>query len=116
MGLSLPIKDRILYGVHKIRETHDCPILLAEYSVCGQEGAINIESRDKTDEKNHILREVYTQLRQEGVKNIHYISAREWRAGMDGYVEGEHPNDFGMMNMAKGMSKKLNKILKTIHN
>lgn len=50
--------------------------------------------------------------KKEGVKGIHYLTARQWGAGMDGYVEGEHPNDFGMVNLAAGMTKKLRKILK----
>lgn len=112
MGLYLPIKERILYGVHKYRETHDCPILLAEYSVCGQEGAINVKSEDDTNAKNVILREVYDQLRKEGVKGIYYLTAEQWGAGMDGYVEGEHPNDLGMTKLAAGMTKKLKKILR----
>lgn len=112
MGLDLPIKDRILYGVRKYRETHDCPILLAEYSVCGQQGAIDIKREAETGTKNQILREVYKELRKEGVKKIYYITSDEWKAGMDGYAEGDHPNDFGMQNLAEGMSKKLKKILK----
>lgn len=112
MTLNLPIKERILYGVRTIRATHDAPILLCEYSVCGQEGAINVESEQTTDARNAIMREVYTQLKKEGVKGIHYITAEQWGAGMNGYVEGEHPNDFGMMNLAAGMTKKLRKILK----
>jgi len=112
MGLSLPIKERILYGVRHYRETHDCPILLAEYSVCGQEGAVNLKSEIDTDEKNAILHEVYLELCKEGFRNLYYITADEWGAGMDGYVEGVHPNDFGMMNLATGMTRKLAKILK----
>ena len=112
MSLDLPIKERILYGVHKIRESHDCPILLAEYSVCGQQGAIDVKRAEETEAKNLILREVYAQLKKEGVRNIHYIKASEWEAGMDGYAEGDHPNDFGMQGLAAGMVKKLKKLLK----
>lgn len=112
MDLTLPIKDRIVYGVRKYRETHDCPILLAEYSVCGQEGAVSAIYKEEADAKNAILREAYLQLRKEGVKRLYYLAADEWDGGMDGYVEGLHPNDFGMKNLAAGMTKKLRKILR----
>lgn len=112
MSLDLPIKDRLLYGVRKIRESHAAPILLCEYSVCGQEGAISTVSENRANGANRIMREVYNILKKEGVKNLHYLTAEQWGAGMNGYVEGEHPNDFGMMNLAAGMTKKLRKILK----
>ena len=112
MGLDLPIKERILYGVRKYRESHDCPILLAEYSVCGQQGAIDIAREEQTAAKNLILREVFNELRREGVKRVFYITADEWKAGMDGYAEGDHPNDFGMQNLGAGMTRKLKKIMK----
>ena len=112
MLLSEPIKERLLYGIRKLRETHDCPILLAEYSVCGQEGAIDTQRRHQADAKNEILAQVYRELRKEGMKKLYYLSADEWGAGMDGYVDGDHPNDYGMMQLAEGAVAKLKHIIR----
>lgn len=114
MSMDEPIKERLLYGIRKLHETHGCPILLSEYSVCGQEGAIAEVSTDKANTKNALLREVYTQLLREGIKDLYYLSADEWGAGMDGYVEGEHPNDWGMRNLAAGATAKVREILRQI--
>lgn len=112
MKLDEPIKERLIYGIKKIRQTHDCPILLAEFTVCGQEGAIYARSTQQADAKNEILAEVYKELRKEGVKKLYYLSADQWSAGMDGYVEGDHPNDFGMMQLAAGATARLKSILR----
>lgn len=107
MSLDEPVRERLLYGIRKLRESHDYPILLAEFSVCGQSGAMDSLRTEQTAAKNAILRDVYRQLKKEGMKGLYYLKASDWSATMDGYVEGLHPNDYGMKMLAEGMVRRL---------
>lgn len=100
------VSERVDPFVRKLRETHPAtPILLVEDS--------SFRNITPTDRGN-ILRRVYDQLTQDGIKNLYFLSS----AGMlgddfEGTVDGIHPNDLGMMRQSAVFIKSLTSILKT---
>jgi len=102
-----PIVELTLNGCHKLREKHDCPILLVEHN--GYPGTPT--SAERVDVENGKLREAYRTLLAEGVRDIHYLSTEEFDFGPECTVEGVHPNDMGMMRMADAHLAKITGIL-----
>jgi hypothetical protein len=98
------VQERIAPFVRKLRAAHpDTPILLAE--------DCTIRGNVPTD-KGKLLREIYAQLQQEGVGNLHFVSA-EGMMGPDdeGTVDGCHPTDLGFMYQAEVFAAALKPIL-----
>jgi hypothetical protein len=98
------VKERVAPFVHKLRAAHpDTPIVLAED--CTIRG--NIPTA-----KGKILREIFAQLQQEGVKGLTFVSA-EGMMGPDdeGTVDGCHPTDLGFMYQSEVFIKALKPIL-----
>ena len=106
---SSPVKELTVDGVHKLREKHDCPILLVEHS--GFMNEVTNVSKSAFRRGNNRLREAYAALRQEGVKDLYYLTVEEIDLGMDGMVEGVHPNDLGMRRYADAYEKAIREIL-----
>lgn len=104
------IYDRVMYGVKKIREKNNCPILFIEH-----EGYPNYVTSAKIEKSfrdaNKELKRVYDALVAEGVKNLFYHTHEETNLDMDGTVEGVHPNDWGMRNLADAYIPQIKKIL-----
>lgn len=62
--------------------------------------------------ENVAWRELYTQLRREGYKNVHYIKADNFfGTDNEGTVDGIHPTDLGMQRMAEKLFKELRSFL-----
>lgn len=105
------LKDRILNSVRSLRAKHSqTPIVLAEHAGYSSE-FIHKERKIMYQEVNEVLRQAFTQLTAEGIKGISMISKEEFSLGLDGTVDGTHPNDLGMLHMAEGYEKHLRKIL-----
>ncbi|MCQ2180172.1 MAG: SGNH/GDSL hydrolase family protein [Bacteroidales bacterium] len=110
-GRTGEIFDRTVAGVRILRQAHDCPILLVEHS--GYANEFSSDSRGESYKAaNRELWRAYLELLFSGVKDIHYLTHDETGLGMDGMVEGVHPNDFGMRNVANAFENKLKSILK----
>ena len=57
-------------------------------------------------EKDKFIRSLYDKLIAEGWKNLVYLPKDEMYVGDgEGTVDGCHPNDLGMMTMAKAFGK-----------
>lgn len=110
-ALTEDIFDRTIAGVKILRKAHDCPILLVEHS-----GYVNEVTSDARGEDykatNRELWRAYLELTFSGVKDIYYLTHDETGLGMDGMVEGVHPNDLGMRRIANAYENKLKTILK----
>lgn len=106
---SDPIQSLIFEGVKILRETRDCPIMIVEHS--GYVNEVTSEPRSEFRQTNAMLREGYENLLAAGYKDIHYMTYDEIGMGMDGMVEGIHPNDLGMRRHADGHEKKIRSIL-----
>jgi lysophospholipase L1-like esterase len=58
------------------------------------------------------VRELYEKLKAEGWKNLFYLPKDEMYSGdCEGTVDGGHPNDLGMMSMAKAFGKAVREAL-----
>lgn len=105
------IYERILAGVGILRRSNDCPILLVEHS--GYANEFTSESRGESYKAtNRELWRAYIALLSSGVKDIYYLTHDQIGLGMDGSVEGGHPNDLGMRRQADAVENKLKEILK----
>lgn len=80
------------------------PIVMAEH--CNVFG-------NKKDDRDIFIRKLYDKLVAEGWKNLVYLPNDEMYTGdYEGTVDGCHPNDLGMMSMAKAFSKAVATALK----
>ena len=99
------VRDRIPPFVNKLRAAHPTtPILLVEDCTI---------SNSVPTTKGKVLREVYARLQQEGVGNLHFLSA-EGMMGPDdeGTVDGCHPTDLGFTYQAQVFAAALRPLLK----
>ena len=63
-------------------------------------------------EKDKFIRALYEKLVSEGWKNLVYLPKDEMYSGdLEGTVDGCHPNDLGMMSMAKAFGKAVKQAL-----
>lgn len=98
------IQERIAPCVRKLRAAHpQTPILLAEDST--------VRTQVPTP-KGKLLRQVFEQLKQEGVTGLYFVSA-EGMMGPDdqGTVDGCHPTDLGFVYQAGVFTKALRPLL-----
>ena len=80
------------------------PIVMAEH--CNVFG-------NKKDDRDIFIRKLYDKLVAEGWKNLVYLPNDAMYTGdYEGTVDGCHPNDLGMMSMAKAFSKAVATALK----
>ena len=105
-----PVYELAMNGMHMLREARpDCPILLVEHS--GYMNEVSNLSRSEYRKTNSELRRAYNDLMAEGCKELYYLTSEEIGLGMDGMVEGVHPNDLGMRRQADAIEKKVCEIL-----
>lgn len=105
-----PVRDLTVAGVKMLKEARpDCPILLVEHS--GYMNEVSSIARSEYRATNSEMRRAYNDLMKEGMAGLYYMTTEEIGLGMDGMVEGVHPNDLGMRRQADGMEKKIREIL-----
>ena len=81
----------------------DVPIVMAEQC--------DVFCKEKS-EKNKFVRELYEKLVAEGWRNLVYLPNDGMYSGdFDGTVDGCHPNDYGMVSMAKAFGKAVKEAL-----
>ena len=62
--------------------------------------------------KDKFVRSIYDKLIAEGWKNLVYLPKKDMYTGdLEGTVDGCHPNDLGMMSMAKAFGKAVKEAL-----
>jgi hypothetical protein len=103
MSLEL-VQERIAPFVRILRAARpDTPIVLAED--CTIRG--NVPTA-----KGKLLRDIHAQLQQEGIGNLHFVSADGMMGPSDeGTVDGCHPTDLGFMYQAEVFAAALKPIL-----
>lgn len=105
-----PVRDLTVAGVKMLKEAHpDCPVLLVEHS--GYMNEVSSIARAEYRATNSEMRRAYNDMIEMGVKGLYYLTTEEIGLGMDGMVEGVHPNDLGMRRQADGVEKKVREIL-----
>lgn len=105
------VNDLVQKAVSQVRNRHNTPIVLVEHA--GYSNAQTNESYYKMyTEPNTGQRMAYEELKKRGVKNLYYLSHQELNYHSDSWVDFVHPSDWGMVQQAKAVEKKLRKILK----
>lgn len=113
---NLNVKRRDVYGlliaaVKQIRQKSQAPILMVEH-VGYSDAKTNEEHRETVDKDNQASREAYEALRKEGVNGLYYLSQKELGVGANSTVDYVHLTDWGMMQQAEAVKRKVTKILR----
>lgn len=107
---SEEVVKRTVYGVTKLREKRDTPILIVDHIGYTNE-SYNQASKDLVIRLNSASRQAYDLLFDQGVKNIYYLLKDTIDFPEDGCVDIIHPNDLGMQAYADAYEKKIREIL-----
>jgi len=107
---SEEVVKRTMYGVNKIREKHETPILLVDH-IGYRNQEMNHSSRELGDRMNNALRQAYDSLINLGVKNIYHLHSDVIDFPEDGCVDNIHPSDLGMQVYADAYGKIIRDIL-----
>lgn len=107
---SEEVVKRTIYGVSKIREKHDTPILLVDH-IGYRNQEMNNASKESGDRMNSALKSAYDSLVNQGVKNIYHLRKDMIDFPEDGCVDNIHPNDLGMQAYANDYEKIIREIL-----
>lgn len=105
------LRDTLYNAVTRIRAVRpDTPILLADHLGFPHGKAIK-RMRDGEVHAWSVQKEVFDQLKADGVKGLFYLSHDEINLPQDATVEGIHVSDYGMVTYADAYEKKLRSIL-----
>lgn len=108
------VNELVQKAVNQVRNHHNTPIILVEHA-----GYSNAKTNDSYytmyTEPNTGQRMAYEELKKKGVKNLYYLSHQELDYHPDSWVDFVHPSDWGMIQQAKAVEKKLKKSWKQAH-
>ena len=106
------LKRRVLTSVRALKEKRPgVPVLLVDHA--GYTDGFITPGRMTTYQRiNRIQKEAFSQLKAEGHQDLYYLTRAELNLGLEGTVDGTHPNDLGMMQYAEGYEKAVRSILK----
>ena len=103
------IIKRLKETIYRLRKTN-VPILIVEHA--GNSNGLTYQAEsEKSARCNRAQQQAYAQLQKEGVKNLFYLSQAELNLHPDSWVDYVHPSDFGMMQYATAMSRKIKDIM-----
>jgi lysophospholipase L1-like esterase len=106
------LKQIIKKAVRQLRDLKpNTPILLVDHAGYA-EALVKDMRKEAYSIVNQIQQEAFSELKKEGLTNIHYLSKEEIGFELDDTVDGTHPNDIGMQHYAKAYETKLRVILK----
>lgn len=106
------LKSRLVYAITFLQSKRPgVPILLNEHA--GYTNEYTNDARKQVYvEANKVLGQVYDSLESAGIKNMYRQTKEEVGQGIESTVDGSHPNDIGMMQIAEAYDKKIRTILK----
>jgi lysophospholipase L1-like esterase len=106
------IKNRVIYGVNKLREKNkEVPILFAEHAVGYAPFYMDTTRLNEYHNSSLVIQNIFNNLKSSGVKNIYLLTDKEIGFDINSTTEGLHPNDIGMMKYAIAYEKKIREIL-----
>jgi hypothetical protein len=107
------VAERVEPFVRKLRETHPrTPIVLVEDRNYA-DAFLVASKRERNETSQAELQAAFKRLKKTGVKNLHYIPARDLLGhDGDGTVDSSHPNDLGFARQADVFAKVLGPLLK----
>lgn len=106
------LKDRLLYGVNKLRERDKTvPLLFVEHSAGFAPFYMDSEVAKHVGKSNQMMAAIFEEFKTSGIKNIYLLTNEEINFDINSTVDGVHPNDIGMMKYAIACENKLREIL-----
>jgi lysophospholipase L1-like esterase len=106
------IKNRIIYGINKLRERNsNVPLLLVEHAVAHAPFYMDTAKLNTYHRSSLVTAKIFDELKSSGIKNIYLLSDKEIDFDINSTAEGLHPNDIGMMKYAVAYEKKIREIL-----
>lgn len=100
-------EKRIVKAVNDIRATRpNTPILLVEHAGYS-DGAMQPSRRAIYVELNQAMQRAYAKLNARKVKSLYLLKKEEIGLKPNGFVDGTHPNDHGMLHYADAYAKKI---------
>jgi lysophospholipase L1-like esterase len=107
------LKRRLVYAISFLQSKRPgVPILLNEHAGYTNEYTSDAR-RNVYQAANKVLVGVVDSLRSAGTRNIYLQTKEEVGQGIESTVDGSHPNDIGMMQIAEAYDKKIRAILKS---
>nr|MBI1232641.1 hypothetical protein [Cytophagales bacterium] len=105
------IKDKLIYSVKFLKEKNpDIPILIVEHAGYS-DSLTDIERNETISRVNSVAKAVYQELLLEGHKAVFLLTKEEMSMEVDGTVDGTHPSDLGMNQIAEAYVEKIQHIL-----
>lgn len=105
------ILPRIVRGVHIVRQKQSAPILFVEHDGYTCDLTNSHFNHDRWARPNEELRKAYEQLKNEGVKDLYYLTKEELGLSPEAMVDNIHSTDYGMTQYANGYLPKIRQIL-----
>src|SRR5665213_924530 len=106
------IKNRVVYGVNKLREKDKkVPILFTEHAIGYAPFYMDTARLNEYHNSSLVIERIFNELKSSGVKNIYLLTDKEIGFDINSTTEGLHPNDIGMMKYAIAYEKKIREIL-----
>ena len=105
------IYQLLISAVEQIRQKSQAPILLVDHVGFSDEKTDKI-NREKVQTANAANLKAYEVLRKQGDKGIYYLSRKELGVEKDSTVDGIHLTDWGMLQQAEAVKRKVGKILR----
>jgi lysophospholipase L1-like esterase len=105
------VKKRLIHAVRFLKEKHpETPILLVEHA--GYSDALTDRERASAVQwVNEWTKDVYVQLLSEGITEIYLLTKEDIQLDLDATVDGTHPSDWGMQQIAEAYVEMLKEIL-----
>ena len=105
-------EKRIAKAVNDIRALQpEIPILLVEHAGYS-DGNMQPARKITYVELNRATENVFKKLKAQKTKFLYLLKKEEIGLAMDSFVDGTHPNDYGMLKYANALKRKLDKIIK----
>jgi lysophospholipase L1-like esterase len=106
------IKNRLVYGVSKLRERNrNVPILFVEHADGNPSFFIDTARLNEYHESSVMIGKIFEDFKLSGIENIYLLTEKEIGFDINSTVDGAHPNDIGMMQYAIAYEKKIREIL-----
>ena len=110
------LETLIINAVKDIRDKHpQTPIILTDHDgySSGFKNAISQPRYHRYYNRvNKVMDKAFAKLKRQGIKDIYHLSFDDMDQLQDGKVDGTHPSDLGMMQIATAYEKIIREILK----
>lgn len=104
---SQKAEESIIKSIERIRAVNDTvPILLIEHAGYS-DGFVQNERLEIYENLNKATQRAFTYLKSQGINFLHMVKKEDINLNKEGFVDGTHPNDHGMVGYARAISKAL---------